>query len=163
MTTEGYDPKTTIYPTFDCFTDAMDFLDHVAREDPEVAERVVLVHAVCISDCGREFAHAWIEDTKHSMAIFCGIYMDQKIYLAAPLANFYIGYTVKESTRYTVKEAIEENLRTFNFGPWEEKYITLCNKGEKGMDRVLGGGYMENVVQIGVLPKHEKQTNKEDK
>lgn len=156
MNTEGYDPKTTIFPTFECFTDSMEFIEHIAMECPEIGEQFILVHAICTAEIGRDFSHSWVEDTKNQVAIFCGIYMDQKTYFAAPLENFFRGYSVKESTRYTVAEAIQNNLRTVHFGPWEEKYQALCRNGEP--NPVLGGGYMEKVIQIGVLPKHEKPT-----
>jgi len=159
MNTDSHDPKTTIFPTYDCFTDSMEFIDHIARNCPEAIDQMILVHAICISSNeGREYAHSWVEDTKSEAAIFCGIFMDQKTYLAAPLVEFFKTYTVKESTRYTVMEAINENLRTVNYGPWEEKYIALC--GFKGAHVVLGGGYMEKIVQVGVLPIHEKPTTK---
>jgi sulfotransferase len=31
--TEGHDPKTTIFPTFECFNDSMDFIDHLEHFD----------------------------------------------------------------------------------------------------------------------------------
>jgi hypothetical protein len=55
-------------------------------------------------------------------------------------------------------EAVKHNLRTVNYGPWEKQYIALC--GPKGARVVLGGGFMQKVVQVGVLPIHEKPTTK---
>jgi hypothetical protein len=129
----------------------MEFIDHIARKAPELADIMFLVHAVCISGGGQEFTHAWVEDTLNKMCIFCGVYMGKKNYFAAPMENFFKGYTVKESTRYTVAEAMAENLRTIHFGPWEKKYDDLC--GTKGSHTILGGGQMEKVIHLGALPE----------
>jgi hypothetical protein len=93
------------------------------------------------------------------MCIFCGFYMGGKNYFAAPMENFFKGYTVKKSTRYTVEEAMRENLRTGHFGPWEKKYDDLC--GPKGANKILGGGQMEKVIHLGALP--ESQNNQKQK
>lgn len=154
MNMEQCDPRRTIFPTFQCFNDSMEFIDHIAGECPELMDTMVLVHGICLSDGGREFVHAWVEDIKNKMAIFCGIYMGERVYLAAPLENFFAGYTVKEATRYTVMEAMQNNLRTVHFGPWEKKYDALCFDGQS--ERVLGGGQMEKVVILGSLPKPNK-------
>lgn len=143
------DPKTTIFPTFECFTDAMEFIDVIARENPEKIKNTTLVHAICVTDEGREYAHGWVEDSHLEAVIFCGIWMGAKTYFAAPFKEFFKTYRVKESTRYTVEEAVKMNLRTVHLGPWEEKYSALCGNGEQ---TILGGGHMEKVSMIGSLP-----------
>lgn len=159
---ETADPKTTIFPTFDCFTDAMEFSDYIARDHPEAINTVILVHAICLSsEDGREYAHAWVEDIELKKVIFCGIYMKQKVYLTASLEDFFEVYKVKETTRYTMSEALEQNLATGNFGPWEEKYSALCNNGEGHL--ILGGGYMKNVRMLGTLPSTTKSNIKKGK
>jgi hypothetical protein len=160
MTLDGHDQKTTIFPTFNCFTDAMEFVEHVGLRLPEKVKDITLVHAICIaSEGGREYAHGWVEDSDEKEAIFCGIYMDTKYYFAAPFENFFETFKVKESTRYSVSEAVKENLRTFNFGPWEDKYKALCANGER---TVLGGGYMTNVRFIGRIPTTRNKGRKHD-
>lgn len=156
------DPRTTVFPTFDCFTDAMELIAYIAREQPDLINDITLVHAICLpSENDREYAHAWVEDNNTKMAIFCGIYMDEKIYLTAPLKDFLETYNVKESTRYTVDEAMKENLRTVSYGPWEKKYDALCtNKDEKV---ILGGGYMRNVRIVGSIPNTTTKNTKEGK
>lgn len=160
MIPDNLNPKTTIFPTFNCFNDSMEFIDHVARECPEKVNNLTLVHAICLSENGREYAHGWIEDTKWNVVIFCGIYMDQKVYLAAPFESYFSTYKVKESTRYTMREALKENLRTVHFGPWKGKYQALC--GDKGERIVLGGGFMNNVSFIGSLPHATTNETKEE-
>lgn len=158
---ETADPKTTIFPTFDCFTDAMEFVSYIVREQPDLINDIILVHAICLpSENDREYAHAWVEDNKTKMAIFCGIYMDEKVYLTAPLKDFLETYHVKESTRYTVHEALKQNLKTTHYGPWEDKYNALCNDTDEHL--VLGGGHMSGVSMLGTIPalnskqKHER-------
>jgi len=155
---EEHNPLTTIFPTFQCFNDSMEFIDHVFRLCPEKIDDVVLVHAICVSTNGREFAHSWVEDTKDQLAIFSGVFMGDKIYFAAPLEEFLKTYAVKESTRYTPEEALQNNLRTINYGPWEEKYEALCGAPREHL--VMGGGHMQRVIQIGALPKSNKPTTK---
>lgn len=150
-------PATTIYPTFECFTDAMEFIDAMARL-PETHDYISLVHGICVTEEGREYAHAWVEDSNARIAIFCGIWMGTKVYFSAPLEEFFKTYAVKESTRYTIAEAVMKNLETVHFGPWEEKYGALCGEGEQ---TILGGGYMEKVAMIGKLPFATTPTSKQ--
>lgn len=158
MIPEQLDPKTTLYPTFECFTDSMEFIDHIAKMCPEIVHRLTLVHGICLSENGREFAHAWCEDKEYGVVIFSGIYMGETVYLAAPFENYFKVFKVKESTRYTVMEAVKNNLGTVHFGPWEEKYGALC--GNRGEQIMLGGGYMEKVTLIGSIDKTTKETKK---
>jgi hypothetical protein len=158
MTLDGHDPKTTIFPTFECFSDGMEFIDHIARLCPEKINDISLVHAICTADDGTEYSHGWVEDGKQEICIFCGVYMDEKIYFAARFEDFFKGYKVKEFTRYSVWEALQNNVRTINYGPWEEKYIALCGKG----GTIVGGGMMQNVGVIGSLPKPTTEKGKQE-
>jgi hypothetical protein len=146
---EGTNPATTLYPTFECFTDAMEFIDIVVREYPEKINNTTLVHAICVTEEGREYAHGWVEDSQLKAVIFAGIWMGAKTYFAAPFEEFFKTYRVKESTRYTIEEAMKMNLKTVSYGPWEDKYDALCGDGEQ---TILGGGHIEKVSIIGSLP-----------
>jgi hypothetical protein len=64
------DENTTLFPTFKCFDDAMEFIDHIARNCKDIAERIYLVHAICVTEEGEEYAHAWVEDMEQDVAIF---------------------------------------------------------------------------------------------
>lgn len=142
------DPKTTIFPTFECFTEALELVAYLSRI-PDVINYITLVHGICLAENGREFAHAWVEDSNDETVIFCGVYMGKKVYLSAPFKNYFETFKVKETTRYTVPEALWRNLETVSYGPWEDKYKALCGNGEQ---TILGGGHMEGVSMIGSLP-----------
>jgi hypothetical protein len=150
------DPRTTIYPTFDCFTDAMEFIAAMVGL-PEIHDFITLVHGICVTEEQKEYAHAWIEDSNAKIVIFCGIWMGAKTYFAAPFEEYFKTYQVKESTRYTIAEAMKMNLKTVSYGPWEEKYDALCGSSEQ---TILGSGHMENVSLIGNPTPTPKQLKK---
>jgi hypothetical protein len=143
--------ETTIYPTHSCFDDAMEFVDWMAVEfadEKEGLEGISLVHSINETQDGKRYAHAWVEDSSTDVAIFAGIFKGVKAYFGSPIKEFYARYNVQETTRYTVTEAIMNNLRTYNFGPWEEKYIALCANGDHA---IVGQGEM-HVRLLGTLP-----------
>jgi hypothetical protein len=65
-------PNNTLYPTYHCFDDALEFLDYVACSGVG-PDNMMLVHSINKSQDGREYCHAWVEDPNLDVAIFAGI------------------------------------------------------------------------------------------
>lgn len=156
MREEG--PNNIIYPTHSCFDDAMEFVDYVAREFKGEDVPIQLVHGLMTGDDGQPHAHAWVEETNMKLAVFAGMHKGEKVYFYTPIDQFYAGYKITETTKYSVIEALENNLRTIHFGPWEPKYVALCGGGHLA---VIGSGEMR-VGTIGKLPT-KKETHNEQK
>jgi hypothetical protein len=152
--------NNTVYPTYSCFDDSLEFISYVALEyKDEDTSMVSLVHGIVSGDDGGNYSHAWVEDDSTRVAIFAGMWKGEKIYFYAPIEEFYTQHRVKETTKYTIKEAIENNIRTIHFGPWEPKYEALCGSGTQ--HTVIGGGEMR-LGTIGKLPTRKKtHDNKE--
>lgn len=147
------DQNNTVYPTHSCFDDALEFINYVALEyRDEDTSMISLVHGIVRGDDGNNYAHGWVEDSSTRLAIFAGVLKGEKIYFYTPIEEFYTKNRVKETTKYTIKEAIENNIRTIHFGPWEPKYVALCGGG--GYHTVIGGGEMR-LGTIGKLPTKE--------
>lgn len=146
-------PNNTIYPTHQCFNDAMEFIDYVALAyKGEDTSMIKLVHGLITGDDGKSHAHAWVEDSSTETAIFAGIWKGEKIYFFSPVGQFYEKYRVTETTKYTIAEALAENLRTIHFGPWEPKYVALCGDG----DATFIGGSEMRIGTIGKLPQRKE-------
>jgi hypothetical protein len=120
----------SIVPTHACFDDVLEYLEMLAiggTPTREIAQYVV-VHAICVAPDGEQFAHAWLEHAGD--AVQGGIVDGERIWFAMSLAEFMTRFVVAEQTRYTVVEALAENLRTGHYGPWVEKYRELTHKGD---------------------------------
>lgn len=118
-----------MHPTGTCFDDALELLAFFIEEDKRRIETLVLVHGICLKPPGypREgapFAHAWLEegDLVWSAAILDGV----KVQFSCEGEDFRRQLRVQEATRYTPREASAENMRTNHYGPWVEKYRSLC-------------------------------------
>jgi hypothetical protein len=123
-----------IYPTQHCFDDAVDFIEAIIKSKQAFDECFLLiVHSICLMPDGTPYAHAWVEDPSTDTCIFKGIFKREEIYLQADRKEFYAEYKVQETTKYTVKQACIENMRTGIFGPWEEKYLVLTKNGSNKM------------------------------
>jgi len=118
---QGATDENTIYPTYECFNDALEFLLlHSGR--------LMLVHGICLyPDDGHKYAHAWVEQDGR-FVIFAGIHLGKHKYFAALRAEYYTDAKVQEATKYTPREAAMENLRSGHYGPWLEKYKRLCRE-----------------------------------
>ena len=151
--------NNTVYPTYSCFDDALEFIDYVACEyKDEDTSMITLMHGLMTGDDGAPHAHAWVEDASTQTAIFAGLWKGDKIYFYSPIDQFRQGYKITDTTRYTIKEALLKNLEHQHFGPWEPKYVALCGDGER---TVIGGGEMK-LGTIGKLPtRKETHVNKE--
>jgi hypothetical protein len=118
-----------IYPTHRCFDDAIEFLEDIIKNKKELDEsRLLVVHSICLMPDGQPYAHAWVEDPKTNSCIFKGTLKRKALYFQADRQEFYEQYKVQETTKYTVKQACLENLRTNSYGPWLPKYIALTKQ-----------------------------------
>jgi len=146
--------NNTVYPTYTCFDDAMEFIDYVAMEyKDEDMSFLTLVHGIINGDDGESYAHAWCEESGMKVAIFAGFLRGEKTYFYSPVDEFYEKYKVKETIRYTIPEAIAKNREYIHFGPWDPKYVALC--GNASQIGVIGGGQMK-VGTIGKLPARKE-------
>jgi hypothetical protein len=120
-----------IMPTHLCFDDAIEYLEQLARAGTEVDAILahVLVHGVCRAPDGEAFVHAWIELAGD--VIQCGIIDGERVYFEMSRAEFCKMLPIVDETRYTVREAYEENRRTGHYGPWVERYRELCANGDR--------------------------------
>lgn len=117
----------TIRPTHTCFDDVLDFLvTSIPRE--QLVEWTV-VHGICLAPDESRFAHAWLE---RDVSVWqSGILDGEAVFYEMPHEVFLRAWRVQRSTRYSVREAVDWNMRTGHYGPWDEEYRSLC-----GGDRV---------------------------
>lgn len=137
-----------IVPTHSCFDDAVEFF-HSAEIGPEDVHRFRVVHAICKGHAqGTLYAHAWVEQN-HSVVWQAGTVREtgEGIYFALPRTDFYRLYGVQDCSCYTV-EQLDVMLGVYrNNGPWEPRYVALCNDTPGG--RVLGS--MSGVTPLAFL------------
>jgi hypothetical protein len=135
---------STILPTHTCFDDALDIIEANVRESPSLAhtDELILAHGILLHpDTGEPFAHAWVECS--GWVGQAGFLNGEKGVYGLPWENFAERMRPQDVTRYTVRQALEENNRSGHYGPWLEKYDALC-RNPKGVDRITlterGGG-----------------------
>jgi len=115
-----------IYPTGTCFDDAMELVEEIIKSDKSKLSTLFLVHGICREPGGELFSHAWVEEG--DSCYFDGIINGEQAHIECDRAGFHDHFDVQEFTRYTMHKAFTENIRTNNFGPWEEKYLALCGR-----------------------------------
>jgi hypothetical protein len=132
-----------LLPTGTCFDDALELMAQYAVNRPEVRDRLVLVHGICHfppegnvnGECaGEPYAHGWLEldGEVWQCAILpeplpeLGAAAGEKVAFTKPIAEHYERLRITDTTRYTLRQAYEENARTELFGPWVERYQVLC-------------------------------------
>lgn len=125
---------TDILPTHTCFDDALEYLDCVLKSGDEARLfRVRVVHGICLAPEGplegQPFAHAWIEED--GAVIQAGMANGTKVYYGMDRAEFYALLRVQTATRYSSLEAMEQNVRTGHFGPWESSYRDMIKPGDR--------------------------------
>lgn len=127
-----------IEPTHTCFDDALDYFELLLRAGTarELILGHVVVHAVCCAPDGEHYVHAWVELADE--VIQCGIVAGERVYYSMSRAELGTAIPIVEETRYTVREAYEENCRTGHYGPWVERYRELCAKGDRRVWRQQG-------------------------
>jgi hypothetical protein len=119
----------TIRPTHHCFDDALDYIEMRVLGDPALArgETLIVVHAICLTpegpNAGEPFAHAWCEE---GAAVWdAGILDGCRIFFQVERAEWYRKMRPVRTTKYTIREACEENYRTNHYGPWDPVYRAL--------------------------------------
>jgi hypothetical protein len=118
--------EVTIYPTHNCFDDAVDWLNMLALGGASREELMayVIVHGVIIAPDGQRLAHAWLEHD--GQVLEGGIHHGERVWIEYPLADFRRLHAVEEETRYTIVDA-ERLDREFGPGPWKPEYRALCS------------------------------------
>src|SRR4051812_26554030 len=138
----------TLYPTHHCFDDALDYLTELAL-DPSTAWIIrapdtFLVHGIALmpetgglSAPGTPYAHAWVElggDVIQAGLLASG----ERIFYRKPKAEHYAKLRIQHATRYTMRQALEENRRSNNYGPWKPEYLARVRQqsstGETAVD-----------------------------
>jgi hypothetical protein len=120
-----------IRPTHTCFDDALDLISEIVKEGREVWDsgEIVLVHAL-VAPAGEPFAHAWVENQfGRGVALWSAIIAGQRKIVASNVEEYRRKFKVVEETRYTPVEALRENERHVNYGPWVERYREFCGLG----------------------------------
>ncbi|HLX21672.1 MAG TPA: hypothetical protein VKR23_16115 [Gaiellaceae bacterium] len=127
---------STIYPTFTCFDDALEFINVRVKQDQRLAfdRTLTLVHGIALAHTApnEPYAHAWVEEGDRCWD--AGLVDGQKVYYAVARDEFYAARRIQKTTCYTVRQACLENFRTKHYGPWRAEYAALCGSGR----RVLG-------------------------
>lgn len=130
-----------LFPTGQCFDNALDFIGMMVGDDPtEIAQSpLVLVHAIVRYPedlaqilpqfrhrVGERYAHGWVEDG--DLFVWdAGLLEDGTFtWYCADKEEYYREMRVEKTTKYTVAEAYAMNLKHWNFGPWEPEYRELC-------------------------------------
>lgn len=132
---------TTIYPTGKCFDDALDYISERVKANPSELNRtrLLLVHAICVipegsPNAGERFAHAWVEEVlseTERTAWQGGLLEDGlKVYFGAPVEQVYEFLKPSTVRVYTIAQAVQENIRTEHYGPWEPVFQALTKDGK---------------------------------
>lgn len=116
---------TTLYPTHQCFNDAIELLDALmgAGADPL---QLRLVHAICEAPDGHHYAHGWIEDVEDGTAMWKALLDGIAINVCADAAEHRASMKILESISYEMTEVYRLNVESGHFGPWIEKYREAC-------------------------------------
>lgn len=117
-----------IYPTHQCFDDAIDFILRRCVAKDALLDSLYLVHGVGtvvdgIAD-GCQYAHGWVEE--NGVCWDAGIFHGERTWYSRSRSDFYLVRGIIKSTRYTLLQAMHENRRTGNYGPWQTEYVKLC-------------------------------------
>lgn len=132
--------EKTIFPTGTCFDDCIDYLNHLALENPanikKLNEDYRVCHGICLMDSGEPFAHAWLE--YRNSVIDGGIYQGEKVAVRIAKHEFYANLKPLKVIRYTLKMCCHLEKRVFKYqGPWDPEIRALC-KDTKGHLRLVG-------------------------
>lgn len=112
-----------IYPTNECFNDAMEILGVLLTEKEVPPDQLRLVHGICLMDDGTRFAHAWVE--RERTCLFLGLYQGERVLCQVPRQEYYQRLRVEQRTKYTMAQAARESARTVSYGPWKAAYLAL--------------------------------------
>lgn len=94
-------------------------------QDPTLA----VVHGL-VWQHGRPSAHGWVEIG--DVCIFRGFKGKKRNpgHFATRWEEYYSELVIRETTRYTVAEALAENYRHQTYGPWVDRYLKYCKPKE---------------------------------
>lgn len=125
--------KVAIRPTGSCFDDSLDYLAFLVKERPERAYsgEFRLAHGILSAPDGEPYSHAWVEE-RGSRVWTGGILDGVRGYFAFDKVEYYAEMTVTDVTLYSVAEVWRQNYRSGHYGPWEEKYRSLCRDVQAG-------------------------------
>ncbi len=141
-----YMPK--ILPTHHCFDDALEFIGERVLEEPSLARgtRLVLVHAICLAPvdlpplrAGDRFVHAWVEETDpicDDVLVWDAGRLEtgQFVRYAIRRTEYRARLRVQDETRYTIRKAYDENVRSGHYGPWIPAYVALIRSKSSAAD-----------------------------
>ena len=136
----------TILPTGQCFNDALEFAEALARGDPlclldldDVGfpdldlHTLLLVHGIAHAvnptgnlRVGDPYAHAWLE--QGDKVLHAGLWEGRRVYVVFARAGYYQRHRIEDATAYTLREACRHNAASGHYGPWEERYLKLCRE-----------------------------------
>jgi hypothetical protein len=127
----------TLHPTHHCFDDALDYISLRVTEEPSLVRDtgLVLVHGIGQSDRGDAYAHAWVEE---GALCWDAALLDsgERVFYAVDHAEFYAARRLQQTTRYTCRQALRENLRTGTYGPWRAEYQALCSASRRVLESI---------------------------
>lgn len=115
--------SAVILPTHRCFDDALEYLEDLIRAQDACVWSHRLVHGIVKLSDGLT-AHAWVE--RGDDVIQCGILGGERIYYTMHWDEFQRELQPQAMTRYTIREAWEQNKRHGTYGPWEQRYLDLA-------------------------------------
>lgn len=134
--------STVLLPTFTCFDDALEFVVAMATEEPclVMADDLFIVHGICLTcgdgdDNGADgaivgrdvpYSHGWVE--WHGHVIEAGMLDGQRVYISSDVERWNAMHRPQHTTRYVVRQALEEAVRWQHHGPWLPEYQALCRK-----------------------------------
>lgn len=142
--------STSILPTQSCFDDCLDFIENLLNSQPDASEKILMryrvVHGIYqVTDLdndfhtgGKPFAHGWVLDLKDKLAIQDGYLDGERITYGIGLDEFYKLFKLHEETRYSLLEVYKLNKKHNNYGPWEPKYLNLCQDKQANLSHNLG-------------------------
>ncbi|QOR55578.1 MAG: hypothetical protein UMS36scaffold28_68 [Phage 59_13] len=123
---------TDLLPTHTCFDDAVANMAILLNQNGiQVKDEIRIVHAI-IAPYGKPLAHAWV--TFRGRAYFSGVMPGGwRAGVSMETERYERGMKVVEATRYTIDEAVAEELEK-GIGPWKPEYRALCNAPKEKAD-----------------------------
>lgn len=142
-------PNSTIVPTHSCFDDAIEFFELFLGDLRRAATVFRVVHGVLRGhDEGEPYGHGWVEQlpgTDFGLIDFRpparvvwqgGLIDGARVYFALDRSDFFRGYGVQRFWSYTLQEAVEHNMRSGHYGPWQPEVRELVLS--KAAGRIVG-------------------------
>jgi hypothetical protein len=141
--------KVDLLPTGHCFDDALEYLNQRVLAEPTLAKdrRLELIHGIAIGDAGEPYAHAWCEEGR--LCWDAALADGQRMWYSVRRHEFYAARRVHTITRYSVRQACLENLRSRHYGPWKDVYRALCGSGGRVVGRVSADASHARILDWG--------------